>query len=52
MSSGLTPTAVLASTARAMRIGRRAMVGYGPFVMYNEAQIRQAVDDFNSGRFT
>jgi hypothetical protein len=26
-------------------------VGYGPFVMTSEAEIRQAVDDFNSGRF-
>jgi len=25
--------------------------GYGPFVMTNEAEIRQAVTDFNSGRF-
>jgi redox-sensitive bicupin YhaK (pirin superfamily) len=25
--------------------------GYGPFVMNSEAEIRQAVDDFNSGRF-
>jgi len=28
------------------------IVGYGPFVMNSEAEIRQAVDDFNSGRFT
>jgi hypothetical protein len=27
------------------------IVGYGPFVMNCEAEIRQAVDDFNSGRF-
>ena len=27
------------------------VVGYGPFVMNSEAEIRQAVDDFNSGRF-
>ena len=27
------------------------IVGYGPFVMNNEAEIRQAIDDFNSGRF-
>lgn len=27
------------------------IVGYGPFVMNTEAQIRQAIDDFNSGRF-
>jgi hypothetical protein len=27
------------------------IVGYGPFVMNNQAEIRQAVDDFNSGRF-
>jgi redox-sensitive bicupin YhaK (pirin superfamily) len=25
--------------------------GYGPFVMTNQAEIRQAIDDFNSGRF-
>lgn len=25
--------------------------GYGPFVMTNEAEIREAIDDFNSGRF-
>jgi len=27
------------------------VVGYGPFVMNSEAQIREAVNDFNSGRF-
>lgn len=27
------------------------IVGYGPFVMNSEAEIRQAVTDFNSGRF-
>jgi redox-sensitive bicupin YhaK (pirin superfamily) len=27
------------------------IVGYGPFVMNSEADIRQAIDDFNSGRF-
>jgi redox-sensitive bicupin YhaK (pirin superfamily) len=27
------------------------VVGYGPFVMNSEAQIRQAISDFNSGRF-
>jgi redox-sensitive bicupin YhaK (pirin superfamily) len=27
------------------------IVGYGPFVMNTEAQIRQAVDDYNAGRF-
>lgn len=27
------------------------VVGYGPFVMNSEAEIRQAADDFNSGRF-
>lgn len=26
--------------------------GHGPFVMNTEAEIRQAIDDFNSGRFT
>jgi redox-sensitive bicupin YhaK (pirin superfamily) len=25
--------------------------GYGPFVMTNQAEIRQAIEDFNSGRF-
>lgn len=27
------------------------IVGYGPFVMNSEAAIRQAIDDYNSGRF-
>ena len=27
------------------------IVGYGPFVMNSEAEIRQAVDDYNSGKF-
>ena len=27
------------------------VVGYGPFVMNSQAQIAQAVNDFNSGRF-
>jgi redox-sensitive bicupin YhaK (pirin superfamily) len=27
------------------------VVGYGPFVMNSEAEIRKAVEDFNSGRF-
>jgi redox-sensitive bicupin YhaK (pirin superfamily) len=27
------------------------VVGYGPFVMNTEGEIRQAIDDFNSGRF-
>jgi len=27
------------------------IVGYGPFVMNSEAEIHQAIDDFNSGRF-
>ena len=27
------------------------IVGYGPFVMNSEAEIRQAVEDFNAGRF-
>ena len=29
----------------------RSIVGYGPFVTNSEAEIRQAVDDFNAGRF-
>jgi redox-sensitive bicupin YhaK (pirin superfamily) len=28
------------------------VVGYGPFVMNTEGEIRQAIDDFNSGRFS
>ncbi|MCD0503935.1 pirin family protein [Bordetella petrii] len=27
------------------------IVGYGPFVMNSQAEIREAVDDFNAGRF-
>jgi quercetin 2,3-dioxygenase len=27
------------------------IVGYGPFVMNTQAEIRQAVDDFNKGKF-
>ena len=27
------------------------IVGYGPFVMNSQAEIRQAIDDFNSGKF-
>jgi quercetin 2,3-dioxygenase len=27
------------------------VVGYGPFVMNTEAEIRQAIDDFNGGKF-
>jgi len=27
------------------------IAGYGPFVMNSEAEIRQAIDDFNNGRF-
>jgi redox-sensitive bicupin YhaK (pirin superfamily) len=27
------------------------IVGYGPFVMNSEAEIRQAIEDFNAGRF-
>jgi redox-sensitive bicupin YhaK (pirin superfamily) len=27
------------------------IVGYGPFVMNSENEIRQAIEDFNSGRF-
>ena len=27
------------------------VVGYGPFVMNSEAEIHQAIADFNAGRF-
>ncbi|HVI04921.1 MAG TPA: pirin family protein [Sphingomicrobium sp.] len=27
------------------------VAGYGPFVMNNDSEIRQAIDDFNAGRF-
>lgn len=27
------------------------VVGYGPFVMNSKAEIEQAIDDFNHGRF-
>ena len=27
------------------------IVGYGPFVMNSETEIRQAIDDFNKGEF-
>ena len=27
------------------------VVGYGPFVMNSQAEIAQAIEDFNSGRF-
>ncbi|OYV73517.1 MAG: quercetin 2,3-dioxygenase, partial [Acidithiobacillus ferrivorans] len=27
------------------------IVGYGPFVMNSEGEIKQAIADFNSGRF-
>jgi quercetin 2,3-dioxygenase len=27
------------------------LFGYGPFVMNSEAEIHEAIDDFNSGRF-
>jgi redox-sensitive bicupin YhaK (pirin superfamily) len=30
---------------------REPIAGYGPFVMNSEAEIRQAISDFNSGRF-
>lgn len=30
---------------------REPIVGYGPFVMNSEAEIRQAIDDFQQGRF-
>jgi redox-sensitive bicupin YhaK (pirin superfamily) len=31
---------------------REPVVQYGPFVMNNQAQIRQALEDYHSGRFT
>jgi redox-sensitive bicupin YhaK (pirin superfamily) len=30
---------------------KEPVVGHGPFVMNSEAEIRQAIDDFNGGRF-
>jgi len=30
---------------------KEPVIGQGPFVMNNEAEIRQAIDDFNHGRF-
>jgi hypothetical protein len=27
------------------------VVGYGPFVMTSEAEIHEAIDDYNAGRF-
>ena len=27
------------------------VVGYGPFVMNSEAEIREAIEDFKAGRF-
>lgn len=30
---------------------REPIAGYGPFVMNSETEIRQAITDFNSGRF-
>jgi redox-sensitive bicupin YhaK (pirin superfamily) len=27
------------------------VVGYGPFVMNSEDEIREAIEDFNAGRF-
>jgi redox-sensitive bicupin YhaK (pirin superfamily) len=30
---------------------REPVVGYGPFVMNSDAEIREAIADYNSGRF-
>jgi redox-sensitive bicupin YhaK (pirin superfamily) len=27
------------------------VIGHGPFVMNSEAEIRQAIEDYNAGRF-
>lgn len=37
--------------ALALVLTDEPIAGYGPFVMNSEAEIRQAIDDFNSGRF-
>ena len=39
------------STGAGGHIGPGPVVGYGPFVMNSEAEIAQAVEDFNRGRF-
>jgi quercetin 2,3-dioxygenase len=47
-AAGSTDATVLALTGEPIE---EPIVGHGPFVMNTEAEIRQAIDDFNAGRF-